>query len=111
MVAEMHRWDGSHVSFLRKTELASTDALAGKNLGKCSNGGWSRAAPEFLTTDLPDDGIRTAGDRYAIPRFSTPARRSGGGQDIHEMERQHHVKQIFSSAATGLCQPRPSVGQ
>lgn len=39
MVAEMHRWDGSHVSFLRKTELASADAQAGKTLGRCSDGG------------------------------------------------------------------------
>ena len=34
MVAEMHRWDGSHVSFLRKTELASAEALVGKTLGR-----------------------------------------------------------------------------
>ncbi|MDO8774061.1 MAG: hypothetical protein Q7K57_36180 [Burkholderiaceae bacterium] len=35
MFAEMHRWDGSHVSFLRKTELTGADALAGKTLGRC----------------------------------------------------------------------------
>ena|GEM_PF-3193933 len=34
MVVEMHRWDGSHVSFLRKTELANAEALAGKTLGR-----------------------------------------------------------------------------
>lgn len=28
MVAEMHRWDGSPISFLRKTELTSVGALA-----------------------------------------------------------------------------------
>ena len=59
MVAEMHRWDGSHVSFLRKTELASADALVGKP--------WVGAArlkvaccTEILTTDLPGDGIHPA---------------------------------------------------
>ena len=44
-------------------------ARVGKTLGRCSDGRWSRVAPNSLTTDLPNDGIRTAGGSLEIPRF------------------------------------------
>lgn len=71
MAAEMHDWDGSPVSFLRKTELdgvdASTRAHRPTNL-------WVGAAPvvvacgaECLTTSRWGDGIRAIGDLHGIP--------------------------------------------
>jgi hypothetical protein len=90
MVAEMHRWDGSHISFLRKTELASADALAGKP--------WVGAArvmvaccAEILTTDLPGDGIRPAVTALRFHVFQhLPAVRAAGRHP--QNGRQRHAK-------------------
>ena len=68
MVVEMHRWDGSHVSFLRKTEPVG--ALRGSAKPWVGAATWgSRAALNFLTTDTPGNGIRPVGARYGIPAF------------------------------------------
>jgi hypothetical protein len=69
MVVEMHRWDGSHISFLRKTELASAKALAGKTLGRCRTSVVA-CCTGVLTTNLPGDGIRSVGDSLGIPCIS-----------------------------------------
>ena len=69
--------------------------------------GWSHAVLNFLTTDLPGDGIRPVGDRYGIPAFlfSLPARRSGGGQSTLEFD----VMQNGPPSRTSLRRPQGSV--
>jgi len=71
MAAEMHNWDGSPVSFLRKTELAGVDASLQAHR---PTNLWVGAAPvvvacgaECLTTNRWGDGIRTIGDLHGIP--------------------------------------------
>lgn len=69
--AEMHDWDGSPVSFLRKTELAGVDAS--KQAHRPTNL-WVGAVPlvvacgaECLTTTQWGDGVRAIGDLHGIP--------------------------------------------
>jgi hypothetical protein len=44
MLAEMHKWDGSHVSFLSKTELTRAEQGKAKPWVGAAMG-WSHAAP------------------------------------------------------------------
>ncbi|MDO8778240.1 MAG: phage integrase N-terminal domain-containing protein [Burkholderiaceae bacterium] len=67
---------------------------------------WSRAVPEFLTTNLPGDGIRPMGDfPWDSMHLSIPARRSGGGRSTLE----YNVMKNGPSFRTSLRRPQGSV--
>jgi len=75
MAAEMHNWDGSPISFLRKTELAGVNAS--QQAHRPTNL-WVGAAPvvvacgaECLITNRWGDGIRAIGDLHGIPPSHT----------------------------------------